>query len=141
MQIATTGLEIAKNVFQVHGVDASARVVVRKQPRRRQVLGFFKAQPPRLVGMEACATARYWARELMKRGHLMRRMPASQTGHCGHGWTCSLAAQSRLVPRQPQEGTVKKGFRRPRLNVIIPILTAAGSHPDCRAVLIQIVAR
>jgi len=54
------------------------------------------------------------------------------------GPTCP--AQSRLTHRQPQEGTVKKGLHRPRLNAIIPILTAAGSHPDCRAVLIQIVA-
>ena len=76
MQIATIGLDIAKNVFQVHGVDASERVVVRKQLRRGQVLGFFKALPPCLVGMEACATAHYWARELTELGHQVRLMPA-----------------------------------------------------------------
>src|ERR1700688_3282393 len=76
MQIATIGLDIAKNVFQVHGIDAAERVVVRKQLRRRQVLEFFKALPPCLVGMEACATAHYWARELMKLGHQVRLMPA-----------------------------------------------------------------
>ena len=76
MQIATIGLDIAKNVFQVHGVDASERVVIRRQLRRRQVLEFFKALAPCLVGMEACATAHYWARELMKLGHLVRLMPA-----------------------------------------------------------------
>jgi transposase len=76
MQITTIGLDIAKNVFQVHGIDASEKVVVRKQLRRRQVLEFFKAQPPCLVGMEACATAHYWARELSKLGHLVRLMPA-----------------------------------------------------------------
>jgi len=76
MQIATIGLDIAKNVFQVHGIDAAERVVIRKQLRRRQVLEFFKALPPCLVGMEACATAHYWARELMKLGHLVRLMPA-----------------------------------------------------------------
>src|ERR1700685_1464419 len=76
MQIATIGLDIAKNVFQVHGIDAAERVVVRKQLRRRQVLEFFKTLPPCLVGMEACATAHYWASELMKLGHLVRLMPA-----------------------------------------------------------------
>jgi transposase len=76
MQITTIGLDIAKNVFQVHGIDASEKVVVRKQLRRRQVVEFFKAQAPCLVGMEACATAHYWARELAKLGHLVRLMPA-----------------------------------------------------------------
>src|SRR6201988_1014293 len=76
MQIATIGLDIAKNVFQVHGIDAAERIVVKKQLRRRQVLEFFKALPPCLVGMEACATAHHWARELMKLGHLVRLMPA-----------------------------------------------------------------
>ena len=76
MQITTIGLDIAKNVFQVHGIDASEKVVVRKQLRRSQVLAFFKALPPCLVGMEACATAHYWARELTKLGHQVRLMPA-----------------------------------------------------------------
>ena len=76
MQIATIGLDIAKNVFQVHGIDAAEKVVVRKQLRRGQVLAFFKALPPCLVGMEACATAHYWARELTKLGHQVRLMPA-----------------------------------------------------------------
>jgi transposase len=76
MQIATIGLDIAKNVFQVHGIDAAEKVVVRKQLRRRQVLEFFKALPPCLIGMEACATAHYWARELTKLGHQVRLMPA-----------------------------------------------------------------
>jgi transposase len=76
MQITTIGLDIAKNVFQVHGIDVAERVVVRKQLRRRQLVEFFKALPPCLVGMEACATAHYWARELMKLGHLVRLMPA-----------------------------------------------------------------
>ena len=69
MQISTIGLDIAKNVFQVHGISSSEEVVVRKQLRRSQVLAFFKALPPCLVGIEACATAHYWARELTKLGH------------------------------------------------------------------------
>ncbi len=76
MQITTIGLDIAKNVFQVHGIDAAEKVVVRKQIRRGQVLGFFEALPPCLIGMEACATAHYWARELTRLGHRVRLMPA-----------------------------------------------------------------
>src|SRR6478752_129676 len=76
MQITTIGLDIAKNVFQVHGIDANETAVVRKRLRRSQVLAFFKALPPCLIGMEACATAHYWARELTKLGHEVRLMPA-----------------------------------------------------------------
>src|SRR3974390_1591228 len=76
MQITTIGLDLAKNVFQVHGIDAAENVVVRKQLRRRQMLEFFKALPPCLIGMEACATSHYWARELTKLGHEVRLMPA-----------------------------------------------------------------
>ena len=76
MQVTTIGLDIAKNVFQVHGVDANEKVVVRKQLRRGQVLAFFAALAPCLIGMEACATAHYWARELTKLGHKVRLMPA-----------------------------------------------------------------
>src|SRR6516225_968851 len=76
MQITTIGLDIAKNMFQVHGIDAAEKVVVRRQLRRGQVMKFFEAVPPCLVGMEACATAHYWARELTKLGHQVRLMPA-----------------------------------------------------------------
>jgi transposase len=76
MQVTTIGLDIAKNVFQVHAIDAAEKVVVRKQLRRSQVLEFFKALPACLVGMEACATAHYWARELTILGHQVRLMPA-----------------------------------------------------------------
>jgi transposase len=69
MQITTIGLDIAKNVFQVHGIDAKEKVGARRQLRRRQVIEYFKALAPCLVGMEACATAHYWARELTKLGH------------------------------------------------------------------------
>src|SRR5919201_3994995 len=76
MHISTIGFDIAKKVFQVHGIDAAEKVVVRKQLRRGQVMKFFEALPPCLVGMEACATAHYWARELTKLGHEVRLMPA-----------------------------------------------------------------
>src|SRR5260370_10687436 len=76
MQITTIGLDIAKNVFQVHGIDAAEKVVVRKQLRRGEMMKFFAAVPPCLIGMEACASAHYWARELTKLGHEVRLMPA-----------------------------------------------------------------
>jgi transposase len=58
--VITIGVDLAKSVFQVHGVDAEGSVVVRRQLRRRQVLPFFEKLPPCLVGMEACATAHHW---------------------------------------------------------------------------------
>jgi transposase len=76
MQITTIGLDIAKNVFQVHGIDSNEKVVVRKQLRRSQVMRFFQELSPCLIGLEACATAHYWARELTKLGHEVRLMPA-----------------------------------------------------------------
>ena len=75
MQVTTIGLDIAKNVFQVHGIDANEKVVVRKQLRRSQVLAFFAALAPCLIRMEACATAHYWARELRNQITARRRKP------------------------------------------------------------------
>jgi transposase len=75
-EVSTIGLDLAKNVFQVHGVDRSGWTVVRRQLRRGQVLPFFKRLPPCLVGMEACATSHYWAREITALGHEVRMMPA-----------------------------------------------------------------
>ena len=74
-EVITIGLDLAKNVFQVHGVDAEGNVVIGKQLRRRQVLPFFKKLPPCLVGTEACATAHHWARELIGLGHEVKLMP------------------------------------------------------------------
>jgi len=73
--ITTIGLDLAKNVFQVHGVDETGTAVVVKRLRRSQVSGFFASLPPCLIGMEACATAHYWARELTELGHTVRLMP------------------------------------------------------------------
>src|ERR1700675_4015369 len=75
MQITTIGLDLAKSVFQVHGVDTTGQVVVRKSLRRSQMLPFFAKLPPCLVGMEACGTSHHWARELIKLGHEVRLMP------------------------------------------------------------------
>ena len=73
--IRTIGLDLAKNVFQAHAVDVGGSVVMRKRLRRGQVLAFFAGLPACLVGMEACATAHYWARELRALGHEVRLMP------------------------------------------------------------------
>ena len=75
-EITTVGLDLAKHVFQVHGVDASGAPVVRKRLRRSEVLAFFARLPRCLIGLEACATAHYWARELQAAGHEVRLMPA-----------------------------------------------------------------
>ena len=75
-EVTTIGLDLAKHVFQVHGVDAEGATVLRKQLRRAQVLAFFSRLPPCLVGLEACATAHYWGRELRAFGHEVRLMPA-----------------------------------------------------------------
>jgi transposase len=73
--ITTVGLDIAKSVFQVHGVGADGHVVVRRQLKRRYVLAFFQKLPPCLVGIEACASAHHWSRELQALGHTVKLMP------------------------------------------------------------------
>ena len=75
MEITTIGLDIAKNVFQVHGVDCTGEVVIRRQLRRRQLLPFFTRLPGCLVGIEACATAHHWGRQLKGLGHEVKLMP------------------------------------------------------------------
>ena len=74
MQITTVGLDLAKNVFQVHGVNEHGKVVLRKQLRRDQVAAFFANLPACLVGMEACSSAHHWARKLESMGHTARLM-------------------------------------------------------------------
>ena len=75
VSVSVIGLDLAKNVFQVHGIDVAGKVLFRRQLRRSEVIGFFKKLSPCLVGMEACATAHHWARELIKLGHTVKLMP------------------------------------------------------------------
>ena len=89
MEITTIGLDLAKNIFQVHGVDASGQVVVRKSLRRAQMLPFFARLPSCLVGIEACGTSHHWARELIKLGHEVR------TGQAQAGWPSFKLEQDR----------------------------------------------
>ena len=75
MQVTTIGIDLAKHVFQVHGVGADGSIAVRRKLRRSEVITFFAKLPPVLVGMEACATSHYWARELGTLGHTVRLIP------------------------------------------------------------------
>jgi transposase len=74
-RITTIGIDLAKKVFQVHGVDAEGKVVVARKLRRKEVLAFFAKLPPCLIGMEACGSAHYWGREITKLGHTVKLMP------------------------------------------------------------------
>ena len=76
-QVVAIGLDIAKSVFQVHGIDAQGAVVVRQRLQRSRVLPFFAKRGPCLVGIEACGSAHHWARELVRLGHEVRLIPPS----------------------------------------------------------------
>ena len=76
-EVSTIGLDIAKSVFQVHGVDVAGAVVIRKRISRAKVLEYFGELPPCLVGIEACPSAHHWGRELQKLGHVIRLIPPS----------------------------------------------------------------
>src|SRR5215831_5911324 len=98
-EVTTIGLDLAKHVFQVHGIDAEGATVLRKQLRRAQVLAFFSRLRPCLVGLEACATAHYWARELRALGHEVRLMPARSARRLG-ARRCALCRSRRLTSKQ-----------------------------------------
>jgi transposase len=74
MNVKMLGIDLAKNVFQVHGVDSAGHILVKRQLRRRQVLLFMAQLQPCLVGLEACGDAHYWAREIVKLGHEVKLM-------------------------------------------------------------------
>jgi len=100
--VATVGLDIAKNVFQVHGVDAVGQVVVRQRLVRRRVLAFFEKLAPCLVGIEACSTSHYWARELIARGHEVRLVPAQYVKpYVKRGKNDAADAEALGEPAQP----------------------------------------
>src|SRR6185369_16513890 len=76
-KVSTIGLDIAKSVFQVHGVNVAGAVVIRKRVSRAKVLEYFGELPPCLVGIEACPSAHHWGRELQALGHMVRLIPPS----------------------------------------------------------------
>jgi transposase len=125
MQITTIGLDLAKSVFQVHGVDAAGQVVVRKSLRRSQMLPFFAKLPPCLVGIEACGTSHYWARELIKLGHEVRLMPPAyvkpyvkrgKTDAADHEAVCEAVTRPtmRFVPVKSPEQQAALSMHRTR---------------------------
>src|SRR5262249_21111514 len=75
--VMTIGLDIAKSVFQIHGVDAAGNLIVRRQLKRRYVIPFFQKLPACLIGIEACASSHHWSRELTALGHTVHLMPAA----------------------------------------------------------------
>src|SRR5665811_867265 len=104
--ITTIGLDIAKSVFQVHGVDAEGKVIIRRQLKRRYVLAFFRKQAPCLVGIEACASSHHWSRELKALGHTVRLMPPAWSGWLPHTGAVRL--------KRPERGACRKKRRRIR---------------------------
>ena len=81
--VPTLGIDLAKSVFQRHGVDARGKVLLRRQLGRSQMLEVFQRLPPCLIGIEACAGAHYWACELTKSGHEVRLMVRRDRGPSG----------------------------------------------------------
>ena len=90
MKITTVGIDLAKNVFQVHGIDEHGKAVLKKQMRRDQMAAFFVNLPPCLIGMEACGSAHHWGRKLASMGHTVRLI-------CG----CSRTRGTRRCPTRP----------------------------------------
>src|SRR5262249_17117720 len=127
MQAVTTiGLDIAKSVFQVHGVDAAGNVTVRRQLRRRNVLAFFQKVPACLVGIEACATSHHWSREITALGHTVRLMPP------GRGASKAMEAQSPIgSPSDWRTSLGRCAGSRPGLMEIFVSLRAKTLGSNC----------
>lgn len=95
MNITTLGLDLAKSVFQAHGIDASGKTVLVKKLHRKQMLPFFSKLAPCLIGIEACATAHHWARTLIAMGHTVRIMPPSYVkGYVKRGKSDAIDAEA-----------------------------------------------
>ncbi len=95
MKITTIGLDLAKSVFQAHGVDESGEAVLMKRLHRKQMLPFFSKLPPCLIGVEACATAHHWARTLSAMGHDVKLIPPSYVkGYVKRGKSDALDAEA-----------------------------------------------
>ena len=117
MQVTTVGLDIAKNLFQVHGADAQGRPVLERKLARGKVLEFFANLPPCLVGLEACGAAHHWARELAKLGHTVRLMPPRSRRGSGWNWgrrSLRLVHRAMTGGGTPAETTPWAGFTHER---------------------------
>src|SRR5258708_6210439 len=106
--VATIGLDIAKSVFQVHGIDAAGNVIIRRQLKRRYVLAFFQKLPPCVVGIEACATSHHWSRELKALGHTVRLTIAARLNRAA---PCPARCASRRVGRRGSSADWRKKCR------------------------------
>jgi len=106
-EITTIGLDLAKQVFQVHAVEAAGAVALRRQLKRRQVVPFFAKLPRCLIGLEACGTAHHWGRTLQALGHEVRLIPPA--GACP--WACIRGGCARplLHRRRPRQSAGKRG--------------------------------
>ena len=115
--ITTIGFDIAKSVFQVHGVDSGGQVVIRRQLKRRYVLAFFQKLSPCLVGIEACASAHHWSRELRALGHTVRLIPPA------FGYGTNMPVGGDRIAGSISSSKVRLGRRgQSRRNVILPIM-------------------
>jgi transposase len=120
-RITTIGLDLAKKVFQVHGVDAEGKVVVARKLRRKEVLEFFAKLPPCLVGMEACGSAHYWAREISRFGHTVKLMPPKYVkAYVKRGKTDAgdAAAICEAVARPSMSFVPVKGVKQQGLSMV-----------------------
>ena len=131
-KISMIGLDFAKNVFQIHGIDAAGKVVLRRQLRRAQMEKFFTQLPPTMVGMEACGGAHHWARTFQKLGHEVRIMPPAYVkpyvkrnkndgrpdernpGESAHATTGVGSAMGKADSRYRQIGKADHSWRRDR---------------------------
>src|SRR5258705_10945860 len=147
MQMITTiGLDIAKSVFQVHGVDAAGEVIIRRQLRRRSGLALFQKLPPCLVGIEACASSHHWSRELQALGHTVRLMPpayvkpyvkrqkndaadAEAFAKRSREPTCGLCQQRRSSRKLPLAGS-RSNFRGRQVSAMRSTDRAAHARAD-----------
>ena len=119
--ITTIGLDLAKKVFQVHGVDAEGKVVVARKLRRKEVLTFFTKLAPCLVGMEACGSAHYWGREIAKLGHTVKLMPPKYVkAYVKRGKTDAIdaAAICEAVTRPSMSFVPVKGIEQQGLSLL-----------------------
>ena len=118
MQTVTTiGLDIAKSLFQVHGVDANGVVVIRRHIKRRYVLAFFQKLPSCLIGIEACASSHFWARELRALGHIPRLMPPAYVKPYVNDKRTTQPMPRRSARPSPEQRCGSSRSRRPSSKV------------------------
>jgi transposase len=117
--ITTIGIDLAKKVFQVHGVNAEGKVVVARKLRRKEALAFFANLPRCLVGMEACGSAHYWGREIAKLGHAVKLMPPKYVkAYVKRGKTDDAAAICEAVTRPSMSFVPMKGLEQQGLSMV-----------------------